>query len=98
MQMWVGMSSQTDPVLRQPSAEDEIDGAFNVAVLEVVATFVVIQSILSSHKPTPVECSHVSRNSNGSCLPAHGAIGRSCCGILPIPVKSVSRLMKYMNL
>lgn len=35
-------NEETDPVLRQPIAEDEVYGALDVAVLEVVATFVVI--------------------------------------------------------
>ncbi len=49
-------------------SKHEVNGAFNVAILEIVAASVVAESILTSKEATAVECCHVTRYSKSSTL------------------------------
>ena len=55
-------------VERQAIAEDEIDGALDVAILEVVATLMVVESILAAHEAAVVERRGVACDSERHCL------------------------------
>lgn len=55
-------------VERQAVAEDEVNGTLYEALFEVMATDMVIQSILATYKPAAVESSCVSCNSKCHCL------------------------------
>lgn len=49
-------------------SKHEVNGAFNVAILEIVAASVVTKSILTSKEATAVECCHVTRYSKSCTL------------------------------
>jgi hypothetical protein len=60
-------------------AEDEVDGSFDIAILEVMAPNVITECILGSVEATAVESCHVSGNSKrGTLLPIYACRGRRC--------------------
>ena len=70
-------------VERQAIAEDEVDGALDVAIFEVVATLMVVQSILTAHEAAAVECRGVACDSQRHCLLPYCSCWRKWRRVLP---------------
>lgn len=75
---------EADHIEGLPIAKNEVNGSFNVAVLEVVPTNVIAKGILGPIEAAIVERGHISRNPEGSTLFPIDAGWRNGCCILPI--------------
>jgi hypothetical protein len=50
--------------------EDEVDGALDEAILEVVPALVITEGVLGAHETATVECGHVARDAECGSLPS----------------------------
>lgn len=72
-------------IVRLAISKDEINGALDVAVLEVMPSFLVVQGVLGSVESHAVELGLVSVNSECHCLLSHCSTGRRRGGVLMAP-------------
>jgi hypothetical protein len=76
-------------VERQAVAEDEVDGALDVAVFEVVAARMVVQSVLAAHEAAAVERRCVPCDPQRHCLLPYCSRWRDGRRVLPTTPENV---------
>lgn len=93
-QMEVGEKARAQIYLVEGSSvsEDEIDGALDVAIFEVMATTVVVESVLSAEESAAPKCRLVSADSNRHRLCSDVARPWNWRHILPKPQKYLVKI------
>ena len=75
---------------RTSVAEDEVDGALDVAVVVVMASLLIVERVLGAVEAAAIECGLISLNPKGHGLAADSAGGRGRSCILYIGAQHVS--------